>query len=215
MVERSYRGVLWGLALLGATLDLGSKYLVFAWLNEHAVVASDGAREGTFDLIPGVFKLLAQFRADKVPTTGFGAGWLYWGADVMPRVNQGALFGLGGEYMKLANGIFAAVSVLAAGAIVYWSLRRSTARDWSLCAALGLILGGTLGNLFDRLVFHGVRDFLYFYWINWPVFNIADCCLVLGAALLLVQAFFSRPVVDEETPAAAPVRLTPEVAEAK
>ena len=48
-----------------------------------------------------------------------------------------------------------------------------------------------LGNLFDRIVFHGVRDFLYFYWFEWPVFNIADCLLVCGAAVLLLQAFFT------------------------
>ena len=60
-----------------------------------------------------------------------------------------------------------------------------------LMAALGLILGGTVGNLYDRLVFNGVRDFLYFYYIEWPVFNFADCCLVVGAGLLLVQAIFA------------------------
>src|SRR5262249_33652332 len=100
-----------------------------------------------------------------------------------------------------ANTIFALVSVVAVVAIAFWSTRRSTARDWALCAALGLILGGTLGNLYDRLIFFGVRDFLYFYWIEWPVFNIADCCLVCGAFLLLGQAFWSRsmPPVEQRT----------------
>ena len=69
-------------------------------------------------------------------------------------------------------------------------------------AALGLILGGTIGNLYDRLVFGGVRDFLYFYKIEWPVFNVADCCLVVGAALLLVQAVFVAPQ-EEQQPAPA------------
>ena len=56
-----------------------------------------------------------------------------------------------------------------------------------------LILGGTLGNLYDRVVFHGVRDFLHWsYAFDWPVFNIADCCLVSGAFLLLFQAFFAK-----------------------
>ena len=63
-----------------------------------------------------------------------------------------------------------------------------------LCSALGLILGGTLGNLYDRLVFNGVRDFLHWdYLFDWPVFNVADCCLVCGASLLLLQAFASSP----------------------
>ena len=53
---------------------------------------------------------------------------------------------------------------------------------------------GTLGNFYDRVVFNGVRDFLHWnYRFDWPVFNIADCCLVCGAALLLVQAFLSSP----------------------
>ena len=58
--------------------------------------------------------------------------------------------------------------------------------------ALGLILGGTAGNLFDRVVFNGVRDWMHFYWFEWPVFNFADCCLVCGAGLLLLQAFWRQ-----------------------
>jgi lipoprotein signal peptidase len=87
--------------------------------------------------------------------------------------------------------VFALVSVAAAAAIALWSLRGSTAKDGLLCVALGLILAGTLGNLFDRVVFHGVRDFLYFYRIEYPVFNVADCFLVGGAGLLLLQAFLA------------------------
>ena len=98
---------------------------------------------------------------------------------MMPRVNHGALFGIGQNQKGLANGIFAAVSVLAAVAIMVWGTRRNTAREKGLMAALGLILGGTVGNLYDRLIFGGVRDFLYFYRIEWPVFNVADCCLVV------------------------------------
>jgi lipoprotein signal peptidase len=127
-------------------------------------------------------------------------------------VNQGALFGLGKDFAYLANGVFAAVSVAAALAIVVWSRRPATGRDPCLCIALGLILAGTLGNLYDRIVFGGVRDFMHFYWIDWPVFNFADCCLVCGAGLLLAQAFFSRPVASY-LPGHAPVGA--EVAEVK
>jgi signal peptidase II len=120
-------------------------------------------------------------------------------------VNPGALFGLrlgvADDSVWLANTVFAVVSILAAIAITYWSLCPSTGRDRFLCAALGLILGGTLGNLYDRLVFHGVRDFLHFYWFEFPVFNIADSCLVCGAFLLLVQAFVSHPAKPDREPA--------------
>src|SRR5437879_10922058 len=130
-----------------------------------------------------------------------------------PKGNHGALFGLGGEYTVYANGIFATVSVIAALAIIFWSTRPSTARDGWLCAALGLILAGTIGNLYDRMIFNGVRDLLYFYWIEWPVFNVADCCLVCGAGLLLAQAFFGRQPVPE--PVAATVKVEHEMAAAK
>jgi signal peptidase II len=185
MVQRSYRGLLWGLALLGLTLDQSSKYGIFRWLYNDGL---DDQRE----VIPGVFKLLAQFTLTREP----GDQWLSplrtWSGEMLPKVNHGALFGLGGEYVTLANGLFALVSIVAALAIAFWSTRPATARDPWLCAALGLILAGTLGNLYDRVVFNGVRDFLYFYWIEWPVFNIADCCLVCGAFLLLAQAFWNQ-----------------------
>jgi lipoprotein signal peptidase len=130
-----------------------------------------------------------------------------WSAPDLPRVNHGALFGLGNDKKEDANRIFAVISVVAALAIIVWTSRRAAAADRWLCAALGLILGGTVGNLFDRLVFGGVRDFLYFYYVNWPVFNVADCALVCGAILLLFQALF----VPSKKPEAAP--CTPVVAE--
>src|SRR6202011_3377274 len=109
--------------------------------------------------------------------------------------NHGALFGFLRERTTAANGAFALISLLAAAAIIYWSRQKSTAKDGWLCAALGLILAGTLGNFYDRVLFDGVRDFLHWnYLFDWPVFNIADCCLVCGAGLLLLQAFVGQPV---------------------
>src|SRR5579871_1056888 len=205
MVERSYRGLLWTLVLLGTTLDQVSKYVVFKWLYH------DG-EGGQQVIVPSVFKLLAQFTDQRETGVGFLAALRAGSGPILPKVNHGALFGLGGERETLphaifaglgswlgldpatmANMVFAAVGVLAVLAIAYWSTRRTTASDACLCAALGLILAGTLGNLYDRLVFNGVRDFLYFHWFEFPVFNIADSCLVCGAFLLLIQAFWSRP----------------------
>lgn len=192
--ERSFRGLLWGLALFGATLDQVTKYGVFKWLHDNpGENAPQGVvMQGERVIIPGAFKLLAQFTGYQEQGTGLLATLRTLNLNASPKVNQGALFGLGGEYAHLANAAFAGVSIVAAFAILYWSTRRTTARDWSLCAALGLILAGTLGNLYDRVVFNGVRDFLYFHLIEWPVFNVADCCLVCGAFLLLAQAFLGR-----------------------
>jgi lipoprotein signal peptidase len=174
MPKKSYRVVLWALAAFGLCADQVSKYAIFSWLapveNNHYWLFKLDAEKDTG------FQLLASSRP--------AADGSY-----VPRVNTGALFGLGQDE-AWANNAFAVISVVAAGAILYWSLRKGAARSLWVCVALGLILAGTLGNLYDRVVFHGVRDFLHWnYLYNWPVFNIADSCLVVGAGLLLLQAF--------------------------
>ncbi len=59
--------------------------------------------------------------------------------------------------------------------------------------SVGLIIGGCLGNLFDRIAFGYVRDFLNFQFINFPVFNIADISLCLGILLLVIYLIFIMP----------------------
>ena len=210
MTQRTFRWLTILLAVGGLTADLGTKYGMFRWLYNDGRAADEGrfkvasvpgyAHRGEYDVIPGWFTFTAEFD-HSVPTCDCGfKGLQTWSAPVMPRVNHGALFGLGGEHKGLANQVFAGVSIVAAAGILVWVSRRSTAVDGWLCAALGLILGGTIGNLFDRVVFNGVRDFLYFYRIDWPVFNVADCCLVVGAGMLLVHAFF--PARAKDVPAA-------------
>jgi lipoprotein signal peptidase len=187
MPGRSYRVLLWILAVTGLALDQSSKYAVFAWLSEkpdHEYVV--------FRTDKGGFQLVAQFEREE------SGDYRLEGGKRVPHVNQGALFGFLRDHKALANSGFALISLLAAAAIVYWGTHRSTARDRWLCAALGLILAGTLGNFYDRIVFNGVRDFLHWnYLFDWPVFNIADCCLVCGAGLLLLQAFAAQPSKDE------------------
>jgi signal peptidase II len=70
-------------------------------------------------------------------------------------------------------------------------------RRWSATGvALGLILGGAIGNLYDRLVYHYVVDFLAvnIYHYHWPDFNVADSAIVVGACLLLLEIFRGQPV---------------------
>jgi signal peptidase II len=203
MTGSSYRWLLLGLAGFALTADLGSKYGVFRWLYNRGEFQEAGGN--SHDLVPGWFKFIAQFDPSApVCDCGFSGlqTWSTHGDPVMPRVNHGALFGMGGAGKGFANAFFAVVSLLAACAILVWGLRGQPSRELWLTVALGLILGGTLGNFYDRVVFGGVRDFLYFYWIEWPVFNFADCCLVVGAALLLLQAIFAPPPPAD--PAAAP-----------
>lgn len=198
MASRSYRWLFVGLAIVGLAADQASKYGVFRWLY-------DGSQRGEREVIEGWFRFTAEFDTS-VPPCDCAVGSLQtWSAPVMPRVNHGALFGLGGQHKGNANQMFAGISILAAVGILVWVTRRTAATDGLLCAALGLILGGTIGNLYDRLVFNGVRDFLYFYKIDWPVFNVADCCLVVGAGLLLLHA-----VVTPAHPTPAPATPTDE-----
>ena len=196
VAEPRYRCLFWTLALVGFTVDQVSKYAVFAWLY------NDGHGNHSV-LVPGTFDLVASYRVppelipEDVPLrflrTISGEHW--------PRVNHGALFGLGGD-TGVGNQVFLVVSLTAAVAISLWTLKSATARDRYLCCALGLILGGTLGNLYDRLLFGGVRDFFHWHrYIDWPVFNVADVCLVSGAALLVLEAFLRGERVDQ--PAAA------------
>jgi lipoprotein signal peptidase len=193
MAERSYRVLLWSLALGGVMLDQATKYGVFAWKLE----AEDNTYV-VFHTASGGFQLVAQPREDEHHRLVLIDGHR------VPHVNHGALFGIGRDHKTLANAGFAIISLVAAGAIIYWSRQPATSRDRWLCAALGLILAGTLGNLYDRIVFNGVRDFFHWnYLFDWPVFNVADCCLVTGAALLLLQAFGSQPQPAQEPAVAA------------
>jgi lipoprotein signal peptidase len=182
------RVLLYTLAVCGVAADQATKYGMFSWL-----AGVPGNRYVLFRTTPEAddelhgFALVAQFERSndgrhEVLTDAHGRP--------IPHVNHGALFGILRDHKTPANLGFAFISLAAAAAIIWWSTQRATAGDRWLCAALGLILAGTLGNLYDRILFNGVRDFFHWdYLYNWPVFNVADCCLVTGAGLLLLQAF--------------------------
>ena len=105
--------------------------------------------------------------------------------------NQGAAFSLfqGGQLL------FYAVTVLALAMLVYFS-RALRGRGSLLHIVLGLILGGTLGNLADRVRLGYVTDFISVGIGNlrWPTWNVADASLVTGILVLVVYlTFFDRP----------------------
>ena len=224
---RSYRWLLVLLAAVGLAADQGTKYGMFRWLYNDRQEQPGGRFEswgetkswyppegdkkrflagGRYDVIPGWFGFIAEStqKPDRLPWDNRASKLQTWSAPEMPHVNEGALFGMGGESGN-GNAIFAIISVLAAVGIIAWAALRGKRADGWMCAALGLILGGTVGNCYDRIVFEGVRDFLYFYKINWPVFNVADCCLVCGAIILLGHAFLvGSPKGDQPAAPAAP-----------
>jgi len=204
MAERSFLWLFWLLAILGIGLDQTAKYGVFARLYAGGMndVHDRGAK--FWPVIPDKFELRAKFTGTPDDGSHLLSPLRSLGGEPLPGVNKGALFGWLGDSVVVtpegANMIFALISIVAALAITYWSTRPAARPDRFLCTALGLILAGTVGNLYDRVVFGGVRDFLHFHWdsFDWPVFNLADTCLVCGAFLLLVQAFSSRPAPSQK-----------------
>jgi signal peptidase II len=137
-------------------------------------------------------------------------GWMKF--RLLTSFNRGALWGVGQEYTWL----FAVLSLAAVIGIPTWLFAFRAARSLWLTAALSLILGGTLGNLYDRMGLHGcidssggkmmaVRDFLLFRFGNfhWPVFNFADVFLVTGASMLILHSLLpARPTTPVEEPGA-------------
>jgi signal peptidase II len=112
-------------------------------------------------------------------------------------INTGAAFSLLENLPP--NGVrIALVAFSVVAALIVFVLLWVTGRALSLTSvALALILGGALGNLYDRIRLHHVVDFLAvrIYHYNWPDFNVADSCIVIGACLLLLEIF--RPIPHE------------------
>lgn len=133
--------------------------------------------------------------------------WLWEGyVGIETALNPGALFGLGPGF----GAVFALLSVLAAAGILVWLFYYRAAHDWLLTIALGCVMAGIGGNLYDRLglwqspdspgQWHNeVRDWILLRYgsYTWPNFNVADSLLVCGAALLMWHGFAHRDAPPE------------------
>jgi len=105
--------------------------------------------------------------------------------------NTGALFGLmAGLGAPLRGLIFITVPVFAIFLILIFQFRSREA-DFLVQAGLSLILGGAAGNLYDRIAFGHVVDFLDFSLAghHWPAFNVADSCICLGVFTLILDLY--------------------------
>ncbi len=100
-------------------------------------------------------------------------------------VNSGAAFGI----LRARGLLFILVAVVVSVGIVV-SYRRVVTSPLAVRVALGLILGGAIGNLIDRVRLGYVVDFIDLGW--WPVFNLADSSIVIGVALLVLVALLAR-----------------------
>ncbi len=106
--------------------------------------------------------------------------------------NKGAAF----SFLATAQGwqtfFFAAIAILASVVVSFLIVGNKNKKLF--CGGLGLILGGALGNLYDRLVYGQVVDFLDFHAAGWhfPAFNVADSAITVGAAILIIESFFQK-----------------------
>jgi signal peptidase II len=109
--------------------------------------------------------------------------------------NKGAIFGTFSQTSNTLVFTLLTAASLAALAFVVYFFFKTPASDVLMKVSLTLIMAGALGNQFDRLVRGHVIDFLDFYIgrSHWPFFNVADSCITIGAGLMLVALFRSKP----------------------
>jgi signal peptidase II len=112
--------------------------------------------------------------------------------------NRGAAFGIladaaGAWRTFFLIGISLLVTAIIAG-MLWQSLRRKIGHGPALAFGLALVLGGAIGNMYDRILRGSVTDFLLFYIgeYQWPAFNVADSAISVGACLLLLDIWLEH-----------------------
>ena len=111
--------------------------------------------------------------------------------DLVRYHNEGAAFSFLADAGGWQKWFFSGVSMVAVVVITYLINKHQNQKLF--CAGLALVLGGAIGNLYDRLTLGYVVDFLSFH-VNglfWPAFNVADSAICVGVALLLLDNFKS------------------------
>jgi len=117
-----------------------------------------------------------------------------WKLDLQLSYNSGASFGLAQGWGPVIAGV-----AIAAVVLLLSTVRR--VRSNALTVALGLVIGGALGNLADRIVGHhhgAVVDFIALHF--WPTFNVADSCVVIGAVTAALIVVARNPAPENPAP---------------
>ena len=106
-------------------------------------------------------------------------------------LNRGVSFGMLDMQSPMGRWILAGLALAITAALLVWMWRANTLL---VTGALGLIVGGAVGNVIDRVLLGAVVDFLDFHWAgyHWPAFNVADTAITFGAAALIWDSFFGE-----------------------
>ena len=115
--------------------------------------------------------------------------------DLLPGLSLTLMHNTGAAFSFLSNAggwqrwFFVLLTAIVSIVIVIWLIKLSREQRWVACA-LALILGGALGNLYDRILLGHVIDFIDVYYrdYHWPAFNIADSAITCGAVMLIIDA---------------------------
>ncbi|PSJ16600.1 signal peptidase II [Nitrosomonas supralitoralis] len=111
--------------------------------------------------------------------------------------NPGAAFSFLSEQSGWQRWFLSGIAGSAALLIIY--LLNKYKHEQLFCLSLSLILGGALGNLYDRVTLGHVVDFLDFYIgaYHWPAFNVADSAIFIGAALMIYESFRNKEKMED------------------
>ena len=104
--------------------------------------------------------------------------------------NPGAAFSFLSDQPGWQRWFFTTIAVLVTAMLTYWMSKLPAQEKWNNIA-YAMIIGGAVGNLFDRIVHGSVVDYLDFYWgtYHWPAFNLADSTICVGAVMIILDGF--------------------------
>lgn len=105
--------------------------------------------------------------------------------------NRGVSFGLFGSDSPYASWILSLIALVIVGFLVRWLWQVEKCHQ---AAAIGMIIGGALGNVVDRLLYGAVYDFIDIHvaGYHWPAFNVADSGITVGAIILVLDSLFAK-----------------------
>lgn len=114
--------------------------------------------------------------------------------------NPGAAFSLFADHSSAFRVPFFIGVSLVAGAAIAFFVKQTPPTQRAVLIACGLVLGGAIGNLIDRVAYGEVIDFADAHWrgMHWPAFNVADACISVGVGLLLLRGVFVRDDSESE-----------------